>query len=396
MKPIPPSSGHESAGCYPRRPRMMVFCLMMLVGAFSGCGILRSFFPERESLQAQIGQMIMVGFRGTSLALSDPLVADIRDGRIGGVILFDYDVPRRAFGRNICSPEQTRWLIADLQACSSLPLLIAVDHEGGKVTRLKERDGFPATVSAQSLGTADDVGATGSRAGDMADTLSSLGFNINFAPVVDLNVNPRSPAIGALERSFSADPALVTRHALAFIEAHHARGVACTLKHFPGHGSVASDPHHGIADVTGTWSEAELEPFQTLIDAGAVDAVMVGHLYNARLDRKYPATLSSAVIDVLLRKRLGFQGVVISDDMQMGAIRGSWTDEIAVERAVNAGVDILLFANNSSYEPGVARRILSLITSLVDQGRISRARIETSYGRILTLKSRLRSFPPAR
>ena len=177
-----------------------------------------------------------------------------------------------------------------------------------------------------------------------------LGINQNLAPVVDLNVNPVSPAIGAYERSFGADVDKVTAHARAFIEAHHAHQVLCTLKHFPGHGSAAGDSHNGFVDVTETWSHEELAPYATLIQAGLADAVMTAHVFNRQWDETDPATLSPAVITGLLREELGYSGVVFSDDMQMGAIQQFYTFEEAIRKALEAGVDVIAIANNSVYD----------------------------------------------
>src|SRR5690606_10098573 len=168
----------------------------------------------------------------------------------------------------------------------------------------------------------------------MAATLAEAGINLNLAPVVDVNVNPDNPVIGQLERSFSGDPDVVTEQAKAFIEAHHEHGVLCTLKHFPGHGSSEADSHLGFVDVTNLWSRQELEPFRNLIDAGLADAIMTAHIFNANWDSEHPATLSRAVITGILREELGYDGVVITDDMQMGAIRDFYGFEAAVVMSV--------------------------------------------------------------
>ncbi|MDQ5908914.1 MAG: beta-N-acetylhexosaminidase [Pseudomonadota bacterium] len=205
-------------------------------------------------LERKISQMLLVGFRGTVLTDDNPIVRDIRDYQIGGVILFDRDVALKQDGRNITSPTQLQALTASLKNLARTPLFIAVDQEGGNVARLKERYGFPPTVTAQSLGTADDLALTAQAADRIANTLVENGLNLNFAPVVDLNVNPDSPAIGKYQRSFSADPAIVTRHAGEFVNRQRQRGVMSALKHFPGHGSATADSHQGFVDVTETLS----------------------------------------------------------------------------------------------------------------------------------------------
>lgn len=339
------------------------------------------------SLEAKIGQMLMVGFRGLVVDEDHFVVHDIRERHLGGVVLFDYDVPTQRAERNIVSAAQTEALVQSLQALSPTPLLVAIDHEGGLLTRLKEAYGFPPTLSHQALGEIDDLDFTYRQAEEMARTLAGLGINLNLAPVVDLNVNPENPIIAEYERSFSSDPEVVTRHALAFVRAHHQQGVRCTLKHFPGHGSATADSHQGWVDVTETWSPSELAPFSAIIEAGEADAIMTAHVFNAQLDGSDPATLSQAILTGLLRGELGYDGVVISDDLQMGAISAAYGFETAVQKAIEAGVDVLAFANNSVYEEDVVSRAATLIGQLVRDGVIDEVRIDDSYRRICRLKN---------
>ncbi|MEZ4862605.1 MAG: glycoside hydrolase family 3 N-terminal domain-containing protein [Caldilineaceae bacterium] len=347
-------------------------------------------------LAVKIGQLFMVGFRGLTVDENHPIVHDIVERHLGGVVLFDYDVPNGEFVRNIASPQQVQELTGALQraaASSSTapPLLIATDQEGGKVARLRERDGFPATVSHAALGKANDVAATFAQAEAMARTLAEAGINQNLAPVVDLNINPASPAIGAYERSFSADPQVVIAQARAFIEAHHTHNVLCTLKHFPGHGSAREDTHRGFVDVSATWSPVELEPYAALINAGLADAVMTAHVFNQAWSTSDPATLAPAAIQGLLREEMGYTGVVISDDMQMGAIREFYTFDEAIEKALTAGIDIIAIANNSIYDEQVLVKGIAVIERLLDEGKLTEARIEQSYQRVMELKARLKA-----
>lgn len=346
---------------------------------------------DEAGLRRKIGQMVMVGFRGTTLAEAGPLGEQIKAGQVGGVVLFDIDLLKnRSPVRNVRSPEQLRTLTRDLQASAPQPLFVATDQEGGRVARLKPSNGFPATKSAQDLG-ASEPAATRAQAESTARTLATAGVNMNLAPVVDVNVNRTSPAIGALGRSYSADPSVVTAHARAAIGGHEAGGVLSVLKHFPGHGSATADSHRGIADVTETWSPEELEPYRALIKSRHADVVMTAHVFNRTLDPDWPSTLSPKVLDQLLRKDLGFDGVVISDDMQMGAIQDQYPLEDAVRQALLAGVDMLMFANNNtkSYEPDIAPRVVELIAGLVRRGVITEARIDESVARLETLRAKL-------
>ncbi|MFZ0427731.1 MAG: glycoside hydrolase family 3 protein [Acidobacteriota bacterium] len=347
-----------------------------------------------DELDRMIGQMIMVGFRGVEPDAGNPIVEEIAEGRIGGVVLFDVDGPGGGGERNIRSPKQLRRLTDWLQnQAGAIPLLIGIDQEGGKVNRLKAKYGFSGTVSARALGEKDDIGWTAEVAAKVARTLAAEGINLNFAPVVDLNTNPDNPVIGSKDRSFSADPAVVVRQARVWIEAHRQASVLSTLKHFPGHGSSHADSHLGFVDVTSTWDERELAPYAELIAEHLVDAVMTAHIFNSHLDPQYPATLSAPIITGILRNRLGFDGVVISDDLQMKAISAHYGLEKSIQQGIEAGLDILLFANNSAYDPQIAEKASTIIRRLVEEGEISCERIEQSYERIRALKRRLMVQP---
>ena len=338
-------------------------------------------------LRERIGQMVVVGFRGRTAAEAGPAFADVAAGRIGGVVLFSRD-QLTGEPRNIQSPEQLATLTADLQAASARwPLLISVDQEGGQVARLGPAFGFPATRSAEELGALDDLSMTRAQASSIAATLVAAGINLNLAPAVDLAVNPTNPIIAEVGRSFGADPARVIAHATAFIEAHHDAGVKCTLKHFPGHGSSTGDTHLGVVDVTDTWSEVELEPFAALIGAGITDAVLTAHVFNRTLDPDHPATLSRPTVGGILRGDLGFDGAVLSDDLQMGAIRDAYGFEEALALAIEAGIDLLVVANQLVYEPDVAARMVDLVEGFVTSGRIAESRIDESVERIGRLRN---------
>jgi len=379
-------AGLSGKKVFMRQTLVAVIALIFL----SGASPMPAAADADPDLDMKVGQMIMVGFRGLSVTDGQPIARDIRQRRIGGVILFDYDVPSRTYGRNIVSPGQLRALTASLQQRAGIPLFVAVDQEGGKISRLKEKNGFPPTLSQKRLGALDDLNKTARQAEVTSKTLAGLGINLNFVPVVDLDLNPENPIIGKLERSFSRSPATVTRHALAVIDAHRRNGVLTAPKHFPGHGSAAGDTHEGFVDVTDRWTAVELEPFRSLIRQDKADMVMTAHVFNGKLDPVWPATLSRKTLTDLLRQEMGYTGVVISDDMQMRAIAARYGLETAIRQAILAGADILLFANNSVYEEDIAARVASTIRTLVEKGEIPRERIDASYGRIMKLKERLK------
>lgn len=341
------------------------------------------------SLEDAVGQMLLIGFRGETL--DDETTALLEEISPGGVILFDYDGPSGGEQtRNIVSPQQLKTLTADLQEVSERPLLIAIDAEGGFVNRLKEDYGFEVQLPSHLTLGAGTLAETESLAAASARQLSDLGINWNLAPVVDVNVFPDSPAIGYWERSFSDDPALVAEHVAAFVRAHHDHGVVSTLKHFPGHGSAVGDTHLGVTDVTDSFiRDAELAPYRTLIDDGYDDVVMTAHVVNRNLDPSArPATLSRPIVTDLLRGELGFDGVILSDDMQMGAILEQYSLETAAIEAIKAGVDVILVANQNTYDIDHFRRVKAAIVAAVERGEISRQRIDESVERILALKRR--------
>lgn len=342
---------------------------------------------QGPTLDEKIGQMLMVGFRGT-VATSDSSIARyIRDYHLGSVIFFDFDVELKKADRNVASPAQLKALVDSLQSFAKIPLLVAIDQEGGRVNRLKTTYGFPASVSAQYLGRINNTDSTRFYADRTARTLKSVGINVNFAPVADVNSNPDNPVIGKLERSYSADPEIVATHARIVTAVHKEHGIVTTFKHFPGHGSAWNDSHVGMADVTTTWADSELIPYRRAIEANELDAIMTAHIFNANFDKNHPGTLSKHVLTGMLRGDLGFEGVIYSDDMQMKAVADFYGLEQAIELGINAGIDILTFGNNThQYEPDIAERAFKTIKRLVETGRISESRIDESYQRIMKLK----------
>lgn len=332
--------------------------------------------PAAPSLRRRAAQMLVVGFAGAVLADGDPILRAIREDGLGGVILF---------ARNIESRAQLIELTASLRAAATdRTLLICVDQEGGAVARLGPADGFPDTPSAAQVGRRRDPAYALEVGRSVATTLAEVGVNLNLAPVVDLNVNPQNPSIGALGRSYSADPAVVVEMASAFITAQREQGVFTTLKHFPGLGSATGDTDREFVDVSTTWTDTELEPFRRLIEAGQADLVMVGNALNGQLDRRHPASLSAPTLR-LLRDELGWDGVVITDDLQAGALRRNYAPDEVLRLAVGAGADLLLMANTASHAPDVAPGTLDTIVRLVEQGQLDESLIDRAGARLATL-----------
>jgi len=343
---------------------------------------------RKQRLKEKIGQMLLFGFRGMSAGEGSPIVQHIKAGRVGSVIFFDYDVKNQEFKRNIESPEQLKALVDSLQAYAKTPLLVAIDQEGGRVLRLKPKYGFPGIPSARYLGELDNLDSTRYYAGLNSRNMAALGINLNFSPVADLNIERDSGVIGRLERSFSDDPETVAQHAREVVKAHLANGVIPVLKHFPGHGSARNDSHKGLTDVTDTWSDKELEPYRRIIGQGYEGAVMTAHVFNQKIDGKYPATLSARAIS-LLRDSIGYDGVIFSDDMQMEAIASEYGLEEAIILCINAGVDVLCFGNNLGYDEQIPEQFQSIVLKAVEEGKISPERIGQAYERVMRLKGRL-------
>lgn len=334
-----------------------------------------------EPLRKKLGQMILVGFVGQTMP--DSLLADLSTRNLGGIIL-------STGNGNLKSPTQIQQLTAQIRDIAQTPPFVAVDQEGGNVARLNASDGFASTYTAYQLGTTfGSVDSTRVQASLMASWVKTCGFNLNFAPVADVDVNPLSPAIGYYGRSFSADPATVAVHDQVFVDAFHAQNIVTTLKHFPGHGSAGTDSHLTLPDITTTWSTAELTPYRELIKTNSIDMVMVGHLFNSTIDSVYPATLSHATVQGLLRDSLHYAGVVITDDLyNMKAITNNFGFWDAAEHSINAGVDILLYVSNTLDSASLCRKLIDTLESKVRRGLIAQARIDEAYSRILQLKNR--------
>ena len=335
-------------------------------------------------LKKMIGHLLIVGFAQEKIDTQSQIVKDIKEYELGGVILFDRCYSERDRTKNIRSKEQLKALTTALQKISKRELFIAVDQEGGRVARLKPKYGFEQIPSAKNVAKLGEQKAKEIYA-KQSQMLHNMGINLNFAPVVDLAKNPQNRVIVGLERAFSSEPQEVVKFAKIVIEAQKAEHIISALKHFPGHGSSLGDSHKGFVDISDTWSEEELEPYRALIQSGEADMIMSAHVFNSHLDSKYPATLSYAINTKLLREQLGFRGVIISDDMQMGAITKHYTLKESTTLALNAGVDILLFGNQlAAY---TTEEIVATIFESVKSGDIPLSRIIEANHHIENLKT---------
>ncbi len=336
-----------------------------------------------DSLDIKIGQMILIGFPKGDVDAE--VLREVKQGKVGSIIIFEKNIPAK---NSFVALKKITWTY---QHAAPIPLFICIDQEGGRVNRLKDKYGFPRSITAAAMAKASTLDSVRFYSEATASTLAGLGINVNFAPVVDLASNPDNPIIAKFGRAFSSNEDSVALMAKEVIKQHRKYGVITSLKHFPGHGSSKADTHLGIADVTNTWEERELKPYQLLIDSGYADAIMTSHIVNKKLDKNgNPGTLSVDILTGILRKRLHFSGVVFTDDMQMQAITKHYGFEQAIKLAIQGGVDIMTFSNNiSGSDERTVNKVHSIIRSLVEKGDISQARINESFRRIMLLKKRL-------
>ena len=342
------------------------------------------------TLRKKIASMLMFGFRGADVQDQGVLkiVDDIGKLGLGGVLLFGY---------NINFPEQLKNLTNLLLQADS-KLLIAVDQEGGRVQRLSSKNGFKNFDTAKKIAASYSSEEAYSTYLNMAKILKDYGINFNFAPCVDIDSAPPCSVIGGFERSFSDNPQTVINYSKQFIDAHKKHNIITALKHFPGHGFAQSDTHKGLTDTTDLANtDLELKPYKDLLSDSSNTAVMTAHIINRNLDDSgYPATLSKKIITGILRENLNFQGVVVTDALEMGAIRNYYSLEDVVHRSINAGNDILVFARNSASSfdsknddswQATPKKIIDIIEHAVLNGIISQNRIDESYLRITKLKN---------
>ncbi len=376
--------------------KVLFWCLVAaLVAGGTSCSM-------QKRLDKQIGQMIMTGFHGDGMGENAEGFAaienQVQSGHVGGVIIFDVDVSglvaqgmtipeakKHIFSSNIKSLDQVKNMTTHLQSIAPEPLLVAVDQEGGNIQRLKPEHGFAPIPSAKEMGMGDPQ-QTYTIAYDLAKRLTDLGINTNWAPVLDMH-NPDSPAIGGLGRAFSDSIPVIIAHGGAFARGLNDAGVISSYKHFPDHGNVTNDSHFGVA-MTKNWTETEIEPYRVLLkDASPCTTVMVAHIINPPVD-SLPASLSAKTIQIV--RDMGFDGVVVSDDMDMGAIVNQYGFEQAIEMAINAGNDILIFGNNLSYDKDKGEKVHQTIKKLIRDGKIKKSQIKKSYDRIMRMKNCLK------
>lgn len=328
------------------------------------------------------GQRLVVGFPGSEP--SRAFKRFCRRVKPAGFILFK---------RNVEEPAQVRELNRELQSLvpDRFPPLLSVDQEGGRVLRIRET----AWPALRTVGNVDDLATTRRFAHALSDELRAMGFNLDFAPVADVDSNPANPIIG--DRSFGRSPQQVSRHVQAFVRAAQSNGLICCAKHFPGHGDTHLDSHKDLPIVEKDRPDVEhveLVPFRGAISAG-VGTIMTAHVVFPAYDEDRPATLSRAIIHGVLRQQLGYGGVVISDDMEMKAVRERYALEDQLDRACRAGLD--LFCISRMFEPSLdlAMEAFETLVRLQEEHKAHDDLAEDALGRLTALRERFFVDPPA-
>ncbi|WP_194841311.1 beta-N-acetylhexosaminidase [Salinibacillus xinjiangensis] len=325
------------------------------------------------SLDEKIGQMLMVGFMGDSY--NAELEAYINQYQVGGLILFE---------RNIKDTAQTVALLNQMKEKNQgqIPLFLSLDEEGGRVSRVP--DEFSSLPAARKIGELNQPKLSYRFGQTIAQEIKSLGFNMNYAPVLDVNNNPSNPIIG--ERAFGTSPKEVITHGVAVMEGMRSSGVIPVVKHFPGHGDTSKDSHLSLPTIHKDLSElhkVELKPFKAAIKAD-VDAIMIAHLLLPKLDSKKPSSLSKPIITELLRNQLNYNGLVITDDLTMKAVTNQMSVSDAAVQSVKAGNDLLLIAHHKQNVVETFQKLKQAVLS----GEISESRINESVYRILKAKEK--------
>ncbi len=328
---------------------------------------------DAMSLEEKVGQMFIVGFDGYEV--DDNIISLIKNKKVGGIILFS---------KNINTVSGTKKLIESLNGLNNenkVKLFMSVDEEGGVVSRIpKEMGRFE---SAWDVGATGDLNYAFEHGKAIGETIKSLGFNLDFAPVLDVNSNPNNPVIG--NRAFSDDPKIVKKMGTEVYKGLKSAGVLGAGKHFPGHGDTDVDSHVGVPVINKSLDEIrnlELIPFKYAIDNG-IDMIMVGHLYLPQLDKDYVASISKNIVTKLLREELGFNGVVVTDDMIMEGVKGKYPTNESAVKAIEAGIDVIIVSAGIHDQ----NRAIDGVVEAVRNGIITEKRINESVYRILKLKN---------
>jgi len=338
----------------------------------------------KADLRQKIGQILVAGFKGRSI--DDPgfreMLGLAERGRLGGLLFLR---------RNVGHRDDLRQMISRFRKLAKFAApIISVDQEGGIISRLGRRVRVRPVPSAATVARTLSPAQAEAVYRRMASDLAFFGFNFNFGPVVDVNLNPQNPIIGKLGRSFSSDPKKVDAYARAFIRAHRDAGIWTSLKHFPGHGSSRGDSHKGPVDVSGIWNgRIELRPYRDLVRSCDADSVMVGHIQIAPGTK--PASINSSIIEKILRTDIGFQGLVITDDIRMDALMAEGLFSRRAALALKAGNDLLILSSKKDDKPLLITRFIEALAKAAEKDEDLRRRIDEAFFRVVAFRKSLSS-----
>ena len=326
---------------------------------------------DKMTLEEKVGQLLIVGFEG--IELNDITREYIEELGVGGLIFFT---------RNIESKEQVTTLVQDINDISDIPLFLAIDEEGGKVSRLPRE--FIKLPDAIDIGNTEDYDLAFEYGKLLANRVKSLGLNLNFAPVMDIHSNPSNPVIG--KRAFGTRPEIVSEMGIQLANGIRSVNIIPSIKHFPGHGDTSTDSHMELPIIDKTIDELrefELIPFKKAIKED-IEMIMSAHILIPSIDEEYPATLSKKLLADILREEMGYEGVIISDDMTMSAIIDNYSLEEASIDFLQAGGDIILICHGVENPSLVFDKIMENIESK----ELTVEEIDEKVYRILELKNR--------
>ena len=346
------------------------------------------WFRPHDDLAKAVAQLLLVGFYGANATSPSArlLARQAHRGQVGAVFFVN---------QNIGTAEELAGLIGLFHNGIGRPLL-AIDHEGGIIQRLKKAHGFTRLPAARDVAATMSPDKAREMYGLAGRELAALGFNLNLGPVLDVD-EPNNPAIGKFGRAYHTDAGTIAAYGQAFVAGFASAGVLCAAKHFPGHGRSVGDSHNGAANISATWTEAELDPFARLIASPhAPPLIMTGHL---RLDQVAPdgrpATLSLPIVTGLLRQALGYQGVVVTDDLDMDAISHLMSRQEAAVQALAAGSDLLMIKNLFGYDPLMPQRAVGWVRTAIARGQLSEAQVMAAAERVRALRQKAHA-PPTR
>ena len=341
-------------------------------------------FRPHDELAAAVAELLLVGFYGAnSRSLSARLLArQVRRGQVGGVFFV---------AQNIGKIDELTGLVRLFRAGRTRPLL-AIDHEGGVVQRLTVAHGFTRLPAARKVSATLSPKEAGRIYAQAGQELAAFGFNVNLGPVLDID-DPENLAIGKPKRSYGTDPECIAAYGEAFAGGFAGAGVLCAAKHFPGHGRSVDDSHYGVADISASWTEEEMEPFARLLASPLAPAmVMVGHL---RLDRVAPdgrpATVSPPIVTGLLREQFGYNGVVMTDDIDMDAVSSLMSRKEAFVQAIAAGNDLIMIKNLFGYDPLMPQRAVRWVRKAIARGTLTEAQVMAAAARVHAIRMQAHS-----